>query len=33
MHLLINYVHETVIGLGVHINQNLFKEELNNYNQ
>ena len=31
MHLLINYVHETIVGLGVLIN--IFKEELNHYNQ
>ena len=33
IHLLINNVHETIISLGVLINQNLFKEELNHYNQ
>ena len=29
IHLLINYVYETIIGLGVLINQNYFKEGLN----
>ena len=31
--LLINYVQEAIIGLGVLINQNLYKEEFNHYNQ
>ena len=28
-----NYVNQTMIGLGVLINQNLFQEELNHHSQ
>ena len=32
-HLLMNEMHEAMIGLGVVINQNPFKKEVNHYNQ